>query len=66
MIVDYVRIYERMVVGAGTPVITPGRVVNASSHLTGLAIGSLAVIHGEDLAEQIYYGFPEAGRIRAH
>ncbi len=50
MLVDYVRVYQATTVTSTTPVITPGRVVNAASYLGDLAPGSLATLYGSNLA----------------
>ena len=51
MLVDYVRVYQAAAVSASTPVITPGRVVNAASYLGALAPGALASLYGSNLAD---------------
>jgi uncharacterized protein (TIGR03437 family) len=51
MLVDYVRVYQAEPVAAGTPVITPGGIVNAASYLGTLAPGALATLYGADLAD---------------
>ncbi len=50
MLVDYVRVYQATTISPTTPVITPGRVVNAASFLGTVAPGSLATLYGENLA----------------
>ena len=54
LVVDYVRIYQPVAVGATTPVITPGRVENAASYLGTMAPGSLASLWGTNLADNTY------------
>jgi uncharacterized protein (TIGR03437 family) len=51
MLVDYVRVYQATPTGATTPVITPGRIVNAASYLGDLAPGGLATLYGSNLAD---------------
>jgi uncharacterized protein (TIGR03437 family) len=51
MLVDYVRVYQSAPVAATTPVITPGRIVNAASYLGTLAPGALATIYGANFAD---------------
>jgi len=51
MLVDYVRVYQATQIGTTTPVITPGRVVNAASYLGDLAPGGLATLYGSNLAD---------------
>jgi uncharacterized protein (TIGR03437 family) len=51
MLIDYVRVYQQVPVAAGTPVITPGGVVNSASFLQNLAPGTLATLYGSDLAD---------------
>lgn len=51
MLVDYVRVYERTQISSETPVITPGRVVNAASYLGSIAPGSLAAVFGSNFAD---------------
>ena len=65
MLVDYVRVYQATPIGSSTPVITPGRVVNAASYLGDLAPGGLATIYGSNLADSMYTltgasGFPRS------
>jgi len=50
MLVDYVRVYQSTAISAETPVITPGRVVNAASFLGTIAPGSLATVYGNNFA----------------
>jgi beta-glucosidase len=50
MLVDYVRVYQATTITPVTPVITPGRVVNAASYLGAIAPGSLATLYGNNLA----------------
>jgi uncharacterized protein (TIGR03437 family) len=54
LVVDYVRVYQPVLVPAATPVITPGSVVNAASYLGGIAPGALGVLYGQNLADNIY------------
>ncbi|MGA3189136.1 MAG: family 16 glycosylhydrolase [Bryobacteraceae bacterium] len=54
MLVDYVRVYQATTVPATTPVITPGRVVNAASYLGAISPGSLAVVYGNNLADAVH------------
>jgi uncharacterized protein (TIGR03437 family) len=54
MLVDYVRVYQTATITAATPVITPGRVVNAASYLGTIAPGGLATLYGENLADATY------------
>lgn len=51
MLVDYVRVYQATAISPSTPVITPGRVVNAASYLGALAPGSIATLYGSNLAD---------------
>ena len=51
MLVDYVRVYQPTTVPATTPVITPGRIVNAASYVGAISPGSLAVVYGNNLAD---------------
>jgi uncharacterized protein (TIGR03437 family) len=51
MLVDYVRVYQPVPVGASAPVITPGTVVDAASFLSTLAPGSLATLYGNGLSD---------------
>src|ERR1039457_6592339 len=51
MLVDYVRVYQAAQISTTTPVITPGRVVNAASYLGDLAPGGLATLYGSNLAD---------------
>ena len=51
MLVDYVRVYRAITITSTTPVITPGRVVNAASFLGTMAPGSLATLYGYNLAD---------------
>jgi len=51
MLVDYVRVYQPVAANAATPVITPGQVINAASHLGGLAPGGVATLYGANLAD---------------
>ncbi len=51
LLVDYVRVYQSLDVTQQTPVITPGRIVNAASLLGGIAPGSLAIINGYNFAD---------------
>ena len=50
MLVDYVRVYQAATVSTATPVITPGRIVNAASYLGTISPGSLATVYGSNLA----------------
>jgi beta-glucosidase len=52
MLVDYVRVYQANTITATTPVITPGRIVNAASYLGAISPGSLAVVYGNNLADR--------------
>jgi uncharacterized protein (TIGR03437 family) len=54
LVVDYVRVYQAAAATAATPVITPGRVVNAASYLGSVAPGALAVLYGNNLADGVY------------
>ncbi len=54
MVVDYVRVYQPAVITATTPVITPGRVLNAASYLGTMAPGGLAALFGQNLADNTY------------
>jgi len=54
MLVDYVRVYQPAPITATTPVITPGRIVNAASFLGALAPGSLAALYGTSLADDVH------------
>lgn len=54
MLVDYVRVYQRTDIKPATPVITPGRIVNAASYLGTIAPGSLATVYGANLADGTY------------
>ncbi|MGO9228285.1 MAG: glycoside hydrolase family 3 C-terminal domain-containing protein [Bryobacteraceae bacterium] len=56
MLVDYVRVYQPIVVTTATPVITPAGVVNAASFLGDLSPGSLASLFGDNLADNTYQG----------
>ena len=58
MLVDYVRVYQPVSVPAGTPVITPGQVVNAASYLDTLAPGGLATVYGTSLADAEHFVSP--------
>ena len=51
MLVDYVRVYQQSPVAASTPVIDPGRVVNAASYLGAIAPGSLATVYGANFTD---------------
>jgi len=51
MLVDYMRVYERTQISTETPVITPGRVVNAASYLGTIAPGSLATAYGSNFVD---------------
>ena len=53
MLVDYVRVYQAAPASATTPVITPGRVVNAASYLGTIAPGASATLEGSNLAENV-------------
>src|ERR1039457_3265501 len=50
MLVDYVRVYQSTTIPTTTPVITPGRVVNAASYLGAISPGSLTTVCGNNLA----------------
>jgi uncharacterized protein (TIGR03437 family) len=54
MLVDYVRVYQPVATGPATPVITPGRVVNAASYLGTLAPGALATVYGKNFSDREY------------
>ena len=54
LIFDYVRVYQAVPATADTPVITPGRVVNAASYLGAVAPGALAVLYGSNLSDAVY------------
>jgi uncharacterized protein (TIGR03437 family) len=54
MLVDYVRVYEAANASAETPVLTPGRVVNAASWLETLAPGSIVTLYGYNLADAMH------------
>ncbi len=56
LVVDYVRVYQAVAAGAGTPAITPGSVANAASYLGTVAPGALAVLYGTSLAGGTYAG----------
>ena len=60
MLVDYVRVYQAANVSATTPVITPGRVVNAASYLGAISPGSLATVFGNNLADAVHLVPPPA------
>ncbi|HLY20803.1 MAG TPA: IPT/TIG domain-containing protein, partial [Bryobacteraceae bacterium] len=60
LVFDYVRVYQAVSTTAATPVITPGRVVNAASYLGTLAPGALAVLYGANLADNIYQDVSDA------
>jgi uncharacterized protein (TIGR03437 family) len=51
LLVDYVRVYQADPITSLTPVITPGRVVNAASYVGALAPGGLASLYGSNLAD---------------
>jgi beta-glucosidase len=53
MLVDYVRVYQATNVTAATPVIAPGRVVNAASYLGAISPGSLAAVYGNNFGNTI-------------
>jgi uncharacterized protein (TIGR03437 family) len=54
MLVDYVRVYQATAVPATTPVIAPGRIVNAASYLGAISPGSLAALYGTNLADAVH------------
>jgi beta-glucanase (GH16 family) len=54
MLVDYVRVYQATTVTTTTPVITPGRAVNAASYLGAISPGSLATVFGNNLADAVH------------
>jgi len=60
LLVDYVRVYQATTITATTPVITPGRVVNAASYLGTVAPGSLATVFGDNLADGTHVVTPGA------
>lgn len=51
MLVDYVRVYQASGITPVTPVITPGRIVNAASYLGAISPGSLATLYGNNFAD---------------
>ena len=51
---DYVRVYQPATITAATPVITPGRIVNAASYLGAISPGSLATLYGNNLADAVH------------
>lgn len=54
LLVDYVRVYQTIAVPPTSPVITPGRIVNAASYLGGISPGSLAAVYGNNLADAVH------------
>ncbi len=54
LLVDYVRVYQRTNITPATPVITPGRILNAASYSGTIAPGSLATLYGANLADGTY------------
>src|SRR6266853_735844 len=63
MLVDYVRVYQAVTSDPATPGIIPGRILNAASFLGSIAPGGLAVLYGQNLADDVYpvsatRGFP--------
>ena len=54
MLVDYVRVYQSATISTATPVITPGRIVNAASYLGAISPGSLATVYGNNLADAVH------------
>src|SRR5579864_4862065 len=54
LLVDYVRVYQATAIAPATPVIAPGRVLNAASYLGTVAPGGLAAIYGQNLADGTY------------
>jgi len=60
LVADYVRVYQAVAAPAETPVITPGRVVNAASYLGTVAPGSLAALYGTNLADNTYLDVTDA------
>ncbi len=55
MLVDYVRVYQSSAVSSTTPVISPGRIVNAASFLGAISPGSLAAVYGNNLADAVHF-----------
>ncbi|HZU25896.1 MAG TPA: glycoside hydrolase family 16 protein, partial [Bryobacteraceae bacterium] len=62
MIVDWVRVYQTATVSDTTPVITPGRVLNAASYLGSMAPGSLAALWGTSLSDKVYTNLFDSGK----
>jgi len=56
MLVDYVRVYQAVSIGATTPAIAPSGILNAASFLGDIAPGSLATLFGDNLADSTYQG----------
>ncbi len=54
MLVDYVRVYQAVTSDPATPGIIPGRILNAASFLGSIAPGGLAVLYGQNLADDVY------------
>jgi uncharacterized protein (TIGR03437 family) len=54
MLIDYVRVYNAVALPAGTPGISPGGIVNASSGLGTIAPGALVSLYGINLADATY------------
>jgi len=53
MLVDWVRVYQPATYETFTPVITPGRVVNAASYLGAISPGSLATVYGSNMGNTV-------------
>jgi uncharacterized protein (TIGR03437 family) len=51
MLIDFVRVYQQTPVAASTPVIDPGRVVNAASYLGAISPGSVATVYGSNFTD---------------
>src|SRR5579884_1821791 len=62
MLVDYVRVYQAASIAPTTPVITPGRVLNAASYLGTMAPGSLAALWGTSLSDKVYTNLFDSGK----
>ena len=54
MLIDYVRIYQHATLGAATPNITPGGIVDAAASSSAIAPGGLASLYGVNLADATY------------
>jgi uncharacterized protein (TIGR03437 family) len=55
MLIDYVRAYQPAPIAASTPVIDPGRVVNAASYLGAISPGSVATVYGSNFTDGATY-----------